>query len=167
MRFQNLEPFEAGLPQVLRMLLTRRPAPWPRWVDYAPQPRPETRVEGSSLRVTYINHATVLIQTAGMNILTDPQYSKRCSPLPIAGPRRVHAPGVAFADLPPIDLVLLSHNHYDHLDLPTMKRLCGAHGCRIVAGLAASRDLPRALRSRVIELAWWASADLGLKIHFR
>jgi L-ascorbate metabolism protein UlaG (beta-lactamase superfamily) len=166
MRFSNLEPFHAGLPQVLRMLVTRRPAPWPTWVNYPTQPKPGTRVEGSHLRVTYINHSTVLIQTAGLNILTDPQYSERCSPVSFAGPRRVHAPGVAFLDLPPIDLVLLSHNHYDHLDLPTIQRLCNAHDCKIVAGLQASRNLPTPLHARLVELDWWASADLGLKIHF-
>jgi L-ascorbate metabolism protein UlaG (beta-lactamase superfamily) len=165
-RFSNLEPFQLGLPQVLRMLWTRRPARWPAWVDHAPQPRPTTRVEGSALRVTFVNHSTVLIQTAGLNILTDPQYSKRCSPVSFLGPKRVHAPGVAFDDLPPIDLVLLSHNHYDHLDLPTLRRLSHAHDYRIVAGLQASRDLPSSWRQRIVELDWWASVDLGLEIHF-
>jgi L-ascorbate metabolism protein UlaG (beta-lactamase superfamily) len=164
--FRNLEPFHAGLPQVLRMLVTRRPARWPRWVEHAPQPKPETRIEGTRLRVTFVNHATVLVQTAGLNLLTDPHYSKRCSPLPFAGPKRVHAPGVAFGDLPPIDVVLLSHNHYDHLDIPILERLCNAHTCTIVAGLAAARDLPRALRGRIVELGWWEKADLGLMVHF-
>ena len=166
MRFSNLEPFHAGLPQVMRMLLTRRPARWPEWVEYPKQPKPAARVEGASLRVTYINHATVLIQTAGLNILTDPHYSERCSPISFAGPKRVHAPGVAFDDLPAIDLVLLSHNHYDHLDVPTVRRLCDRHDCKIVTGLQASRNLPRPVHSRVVELDWWASAELGLKIHF-
>src|SRR6058998_2736455 len=73
--------------------------------------------------VTWIGHSTVLIQTAGLNILTDPIWSERASPFSFLGPRRVRAPGVRFEDLPKIDLVLVSHNHYDHLDLPTLKRL--------------------------------------------
>jgi L-ascorbate metabolism protein UlaG (beta-lactamase superfamily) len=166
MKFRNLEPFKAGLPQVMRMLLTRRVAPWPAWVDYPQGPRPPRRVEGRSIRATFINHATVLIQAGGINILTDPHYSQRCSPLSFAGPRRVHAPGIAFEDLPPIDVVLLSHNHYDHLDIPTLERLVQAHPCTIVGGLEAGRDLPKAMRPRLRELDWWGSLELGLKIHF-
>ena len=75
------------------------------------------------MRVTWIGHATVLVQTQGLNILTDPIWSERASPFSFAGPRRVRAPGVRFEDLPRIDLVLVSHNHYDHMDLPTLRRL--------------------------------------------
>jgi L-ascorbate metabolism protein UlaG (beta-lactamase superfamily) len=166
MKFKNLEPFKAGLPQVMRMMVTRRVARWPKWVDYPAGSKPPERVHGSALRVTYINHATVLIQTGGINILTDPHYSKRCSPVSFAGPQRVHAPGIAFEDLPPIDLVLLSHNHYDHLDLATLVRLLEMHPCRIVSGLESKRDLPKAMHGRVLEMDWWQSLDLGLKIHF-
>jgi L-ascorbate metabolism protein UlaG (beta-lactamase superfamily) len=166
MKFKNLEPFKAGLPQVLRMMLTRRVSPWPLWVDYPLGSKPPRRVEGASLRLTYINHATVLIQTGGLNILSDPHYSLRCSPLSFAGPKRVHAPGIAFEDLPPIDVVLLSHNHYDHLDLPTLNKLVEGHPCKIVTGLKATRDLPKSMHSRVLELNWWQSVDLGMKIHF-
>ena len=78
---------------------------------------------GSDMLVTWIGHSTVLIQTAGLNILTDPIWSERASPFSFIGPRRVRAPGVRFEDLPRIDLVLISHNHYDHMDLPTLERL--------------------------------------------
>ncbi|RUY38215.1 hypothetical protein EN981_23930, partial [Mesorhizobium sp. M7A.F.Ca.CA.001.13.2.1] len=88
-----------------------------------PQAKPATRVEGAALEVTMVGHSTLLVQTAGLNILTDPVWSLRASPLSFAGPKRINAPGIAFADLPPIDLVLVSHNHYDHLDLATLKRL--------------------------------------------
>ena len=73
--------------------------------------------------VTWIGHSTVLVQTQGLNILTDPIWSERASPFSFLGPRRVRAPGVRFEDLPRIDLVLISHNHYDHMDLPTLRRL--------------------------------------------
>ena len=79
-----------------------------------------------------IGHASVLIQVAGLNILTDPVWSQRASPFSFAGPRRVAEPGVRFYDLPPIDVVIVTHNHYDHLDLATLSRLQDRHAPRIV-----------------------------------
>lgn len=72
---------------------------------------------------TWVGHATVLIQTQGINILTDPIWSDIAGPFNLAGPRRVAEPGIAFDDLPPIDLIVVSHNHYDHMDVPTVRRL--------------------------------------------
>ncbi|ABK45803.1 twin-arginine translocation pathway signal [Magnetococcus marinus MC-1] len=109
--------------------------PWPEWVEIAPQPAPPKRVAGGALRLTFVNHNTVLIQTAGLNILTDPQWSQRASPVRFLGPRRVHAPGVALADLPPIDVVLISHSHYDHMDRDTLQQLYAQHKPRILVGL--------------------------------
>src|SRR4051794_29490359 len=97
-------------------------AAWPDLVPVRPTV-PPARVEGRGMLVTWIGHSTVLVQTAGLNILTDPIWSERASPFSFIGPRRVRAPGVRFEDLPRIDLVLVSHNHYDHLDLPTLRRL--------------------------------------------
>jgi L-ascorbate metabolism protein UlaG (beta-lactamase superfamily) len=85
--------------------------------------------------VTWIGHSTVLIQTQGLNILTDPIWSDRASPFSFIGPRRVRAPGVRFEDLPRIDLVLISHNHYDHLDRPTLSRLWSRDRPLIVTSL--------------------------------
>jgi L-ascorbate metabolism protein UlaG (beta-lactamase superfamily) len=87
---------------------------WRRCVD-------ETDPKG--MWVTWIGHSTALIQAGGINILTDPIWSERASPFSFVGPKRVRAPGIRFEDLPKIDLVLISHNHYDHMDLPTLKRL--------------------------------------------
>ena len=96
-----------------------------KWPAENPSPfeptEPAARIDGSGLRLTMVGHSTLLIQTAGLNILTDPVWSPRVSPLSFAGPRRVNPPGIAFSQLPPIDLVLVSHNHYDHLDLATLK----------------------------------------------
>jgi L-ascorbate metabolism protein UlaG (beta-lactamase superfamily) len=97
-------------------------ARWPEQVPVTPT-APPRRVEGGDMLATWIGHSTVLVQTAGLNILTDPIWSERASPFSFIGPRRVRAPGVRFEDLPRIDLVLVSHNHYDHMDLPTLKRL--------------------------------------------
>lgn len=107
----------------LWLRLTGAQAPWPERVPVAPEPPPPARVDDSSALVTFIGHATLLIQVAGVNILTDPVWSERASPLDFAGPKRVQAPGVAFDALPRIDVVLISHDHYDHLDLATLKRL--------------------------------------------
>ena len=97
-------------------------AVWPAKVPVR-QSVPPARVPGDEMLVTWIGHATVLVQTQGLNILTDPIWSERSSPFSFGGPKRVRAPGVAFERLPKIDLVLISHNHYDHMDLPTLKRL--------------------------------------------
>ena len=97
--------------------------------------RPPARVAGADWRVCYVGHASFLIQTAGLNMLLDPVWSKRASPFRFVGPRRVNDPGIAFADLPPIDVVLVSHGHYDHLDLTTLSRLAAAHRPRIITPL--------------------------------
>lgn len=96
----------------------------PVWPDTVPvaQSKPAPRVEGERMVATWIGHATVLVQTHGLNILTDPVYAERAGPLGF-GPKRVATPGVAFENLPRIDLVLVSHNHYDHLDQATLERL--------------------------------------------
>ncbi|HEX8653692.1 MAG TPA: MBL fold metallo-hydrolase [Allosphingosinicella sp.] len=95
---------------------------WPERVPVTPTVPPR-RVAGEVMRVTWIGHSTVLVQTRGLNILTDPLWSERTSPFLFVGPRRVRAPGVRFDDLPKIDLVLVSHNHYDHMDVATLRRL--------------------------------------------
>ena len=97
-------------------------AVWPEAVPVR-QTVPPRRVEGDAMLVTWIGHATVLVQTQGLNILTDPIWAERASVVDFAGPMRARAPGVAFDKLPPIDLVLVSHSHYDHMDLATLKRL--------------------------------------------
>lgn len=108
-----------------------------KWPEQATSPfagaQPPAR--GDDLRVTMVGHASLLLQTAGLNILTDPVWSDRASPTQLAGPRRVVAPGIAFADLPKIDLILLSHNHYDHLDVPTLRRLREAHDPQVITPL--------------------------------
>lgn len=113
---------EKSTVEFLRWRVTRAPATWPDSVAVTPA-RPPARVEGSALEVTMVGHATVLVQTEGLNILTDPIWSERASPVDFAGPKRVTAPGIAFDDLPRIDLVLVSHGHWDHLDLDTLEAL--------------------------------------------
>lgn len=96
---------------------------------------PPKRVFGKDLLVSNVGHVTYLIQTAGLNILTDPVWSERASPVSFAGPKRIISPGIKFQDLPPIDIVLVSHNHYDHLDLETISKLWNGHKPRIITPL--------------------------------
>lgn len=115
---------------------------WPRHVPVTPTV-PPARVDGSAMRVTWIGHASVLVQTQGLNILTDPVWSKRASPVRFAGVERVRAPGVRLDDLPRIDLVLLSHDHFDHLDIRTLGHLWRRDRPLIVTGLGNDQILAR------------------------
>ncbi len=96
-----------------------------------------------------------------MNILTDPVWSYRVSPVTWAGPRRHRAPGIRFEDLPPIDVVAVSHNHYDHMDVATLRRLRDVHAPLILVGLGNSAFLEREGLSGTRDLDWWESVDLG------
>jgi len=115
------------------------------WPDHVPvrQTLPPRRVAAGDMLVTWVGHATVLIQVEGLNILTDPIWSDRASPFSFIGPRRLRAPGVRFEDLPRIDLVVISHNHYDHLDLPTLRRLWRRDRPAIVTSLGNDTILRR------------------------
>jgi L-ascorbate metabolism protein UlaG (beta-lactamase superfamily) len=113
----------------------RQRAPWPDWTENEPFAPPPARVEGAAARITFIGHASWLVQTAGRNILIDPVWSERASPVSFAGPKRHNAPGIAFDALPKIDLVLVTHGHYDHLDLATLSRLAARDDPRVVTPL--------------------------------
>jgi len=145
------QPFSA----VPRMLLEPR-TPWPARVDVPPQRPP--RVGGAAAVVTFIGHATFLIQTAAGNILTDPMYSQRAGPLNLFGPRRVRQPAVAFDDLPAISMVLLSHNHYDHCDLRTLGTLAQRFDPFVITPIGNGALVRSSGIRRVEELDWWQEA---------
>jgi len=113
--------------------------------------------------VTWVGHATVLAQFGGLNLLTDPIFSERASPLSFAGPRREQPPGVALHELPAIDAVLVSHNHYDHLDLPSCRALAAqpGGGPLFVVPLGLADWFRRRGLARVVELDWWQSHTLA------
>lgn len=168
---QFFNPGEAMRPigDVLTWLRTRKPSRWPSWVANPSFPRPVARLgdDVGQWRVTFINHATVLLQIGRYNLLTDPVWSERVSPFSYAGPKRVRAPGVKLADLPPIDAVLLSHNHYDHMDIASLRWLHERDRPLVVTGLGNASYLHRNGISHVVERDWWQHHELGeLKLHF-
>lgn len=160
-RFRNQKEVgsSGGFKGFLKWQLNRKPG---TWIDrsLSPGPPPPQRVAAGEARVTFINHATVLMQMDGVNVLSDPIWSERASPVSFVGPRRHHPPGLRFEDLPPIDAVVISHCHYDHLDLPTLRRLQAAHRPRFFVGLGNGALLGRNGISRVTEFDWWQSDAL-------
>ncbi|KAK0340441.1 hypothetical protein LTR94_030487, partial [Friedmanniomyces endolithicus] len=98
-----------------------------------------------------VGHASLLIQTGRLNILTDPVWSNRSSPFTFAGPRRVTAPGIRMGDLPPIDVILLSHNHYDHLDIATLRDLHVRYAPRIITPLGNDSIIRRHIRDARVD----------------
>ena len=156
-----------------------RPDGWTRWSFLGRRvwaglvaPRrfdaPRMANDGGALRagsenpsVTWIGHSTLLLQLDGVNLLTDPHWGQRASPLAWAGPRRLSPPGLAFEDLPRIDVVLISHDHYDHLDLGTVKRLAAAHDPLFVVPLGLKAWFADNGMTRVTELDWWDSREYG------
>src|SRR6202451_229141 len=108
------------------------------WPEQAPGPYADTpppRVSGDKVRFSFVGHASWLIQTAGLNILVDPVWSERASPVRWGGPKRHNDPGIAFDALPAIDIVLVSHGHYDHLDIATLSKLAAAFAPRVITPL--------------------------------
>lgn len=154
-RFYNEEPFDVGLADLVRFYASREPGVWKRNLAITPALPPPSRVDDGSVRMTFINHATVLIQVDGLNLLTDPIWSERASPLSWLGPRRFRPAGVRFEDLPPIDVVMISHNHYDHLDIPTLKRLAASHRPVMVVAAGDQKLLQAAGINHVVALDWW------------
>jgi L-ascorbate metabolism protein UlaG (beta-lactamase superfamily) len=155
--FNPGRPWTKSTLDLVRWQLGSGKEPWP---DAAPSPFRETpaaHLDGRRLRVVLIGHASVLLQAGGHNILIDPVFSERASPFAFAGPRRVNAPGIAFDDLPPIDTVLVTHNHYDHLDVDTLRRLAQRHAPRIVTPLGNDTIMRDAGVTGTIEAHDWGA----------
>jgi L-ascorbate metabolism protein UlaG (beta-lactamase superfamily) len=140
---------------LLKWKLAGKSKPWPDKVEVTRYDVPPKRVHGDALRVSNVGHVTFLIQTQGLNILTDPVWSKRASPVSFAGPKRVIDPGIKFENLPPIDVVWISHNHYDHLDLTTIEKLWEIHKPRIIAPLGNDKIISSYNKNIVVETYDW------------
>jgi N-acyl-phosphatidylethanolamine-hydrolysing phospholipase D len=154
-----------------------RPSGWTRWsfilrrtVQSLISPRrfdaPRVANDGAALRatpppsaITWIGHATLLVQVDGLSVLTDPQWSERAGPTSWLGAKRLGPPGLAFENLPRIDVVVISHDHYDHLDLPTVKRLAVAHDPLFVVPLGMKAWFADNGMTRVEELDWWQGLE--------
>lgn len=167
-RFYNLEPVQnRGLWDVIKWRFTSKRAEWPENQSIPFGPKPRERQPENTLNYIVVNHATVLVQIGAVNVLFDPIWSERSSPISWAGPKRAVNPGLKFADLPPIDLVLISHNHYDHMDLPTLKRLEEQFQPVFVTSLGNRALLQENGCTEVYELDWWERKEFkNLVINF-
>jgi L-ascorbate metabolism protein UlaG (beta-lactamase superfamily) len=148
-----------GLRDVFKWMFSRKRGAWKenRIAEFGE--KPPARVD-DGVRITFVNHSTFLIQVDGLNIITDPVWSERTSPFSFMGPKRMRQPGIAFDDLPKIDVVLLSHNHYDHLDLPTVKKIAAIHKPRIVTPLGVKAFLEKNNIQGEVDLDWWDEHEL-------
>jgi len=127
-------------------------------------PNPQHKVSRSTPQVTWINHCTFLINVEGIHLLTDPIWSERCSPVPFLGPKRRHEPPLPLKNLPPIDLVLISHDHYDHLDKRTVLHLHRQNPIITwVVPLGVKRWFQKQGINEVIELNWWEESELSIR----
>ena len=158
--FYNLDPKEKGgknIFQVIKWRLTTNA--WPAQVEDLNPPKPELflKIKNNECVITWVNHSTELIQFAGLTVLTDPIFSERASPFSWLGPKRVRKPGVTLQQLPKIDVVIISHNHYDHTDLPSIKKLWAAHRPLFIVPLGNAELLKSQGVDKIVELDWWQS----------
>jgi len=145
---------------IQRWQRTRQRATWPDHVEDRILP-PPGRASADRISVTFIGHSTFLLQVGGLCVLTDPIWSKRCSPVSFVGPRRARPPGQPLDALPGVDLLLVSHNHYDHMDLPTLRKVQARWAPPTATGLGNARHLAKARIRSAVELDWWQSTDIG------
>jgi L-ascorbate metabolism protein UlaG (beta-lactamase superfamily) len=149
-----------GLLEVLRWRMRAKRTPWPTGLSDPPFPAPPASVADNHVALTFINHSSFLIRFRDVMVLTDPIFSERCSPVAWAGPRRARPPGIALADLPRPDVVVLSHNHYDHMDLPSLRAINRLHAPQFVTTLGNASALAR-IGIRAAELDWWGDVTIG------
>jgi L-ascorbate metabolism protein UlaG (beta-lactamase superfamily) len=165
--FHNLDPLARtrSLSDVWKWYRARRPARWPTWIaNGAPHPVPDATP--GRLSLTWIGHSSFLIRLGPTTLLTDPVFALHAGPFGRFGPRRVRAPGLSLAALPRVDVVLQSHNHYDHLDPYAHRHLARAHAPQVMTALGNRSYLPALARPRTTDLDWWETYEVspGLRI---
>jgi L-ascorbate metabolism protein UlaG (beta-lactamase superfamily) len=151
-------PGTKSFSSLLKWRWTANPTPWPEATQENltfPPPPTQSNLDTNEASFTFINHATVMIQTQNFRVLTDPVFSKRVSPLSWVGPKRYHPPGIEFKDLPKIDMVWISHSHYDHLDLRSLKKIAKRDNALFIVPLKMDRILQNAGIQNIIALDWW------------
>jgi len=155
-----------GFKDVMKWMSKRDRGEWTEMKAAGYGAVPVAKVEGDTIVVTFVNHSTFLIQMQGLNILTDPVWSERASPVTFAGPRRMRPPGIRLEDLPEIDIILLTHNHYDHLDINTLAILAERFNPEIFTPLGVGKYLEDRNIVSVTEMDWWdeATSQTGLKV---
>jgi L-ascorbate metabolism protein UlaG (beta-lactamase superfamily) len=163
---QDVDILPKSLSEVLKWKLTSQSHQWPEAV-VGQKDQPPSNVANSHIRISSVGHATFLLQFENQNILTDPVWSQRASPLKWAGPKRVTPPGIDFDKLPKIDIVLISHNHYDHLDVDTIKKLWSHSRPIFIVPLGNQRLIKKALpEATVYDLDWYEQKQIGsLVVH--
>ena len=152
-----------GFGALLKWQLADRGERWPAsFASPFPQDRPPAQFDGEGLRISHVGHASYLMQVRGRNILVDPVWAERASPFSFAGPKRVNAPGIAFENLPRIDAVLVTHNHYDHMDVGTIGRLWQRFHPKIVTPLGNDTIIRQSVSGLAAAAVDWDDAvDLG------
>lgn len=163
-KFLNGEGYdEKSSADLRKWLFTREPGEWTEKTeeDVIIGDKPVPRITDFSQVITYVNHSTFLIQTDGLNIITDPVYSDRVSPFSFAGPKRMRPPGIRFEDLPNLDYVLISHNHYDHLDINTLLIIKEIHDPVFITPLGVDLYLNKKGISNTVNLDWWQAHSVN------
>lgn len=159
-RFHNPEiNVDKGLWDVLIWRLTGDRAEWPEWREIEKFPVPQKPMRDQAT-TTFINHATHLIQLSEVHFLTDPIFSERASPFTWVGPKRIHKPGIELEALPKIHYVVISHNHYDHMDVDSIRKLTERFNPVFIVPLGNQRLIESMGGKRVIELSWWQSVEV-------
>jgi len=159
-RFYNTPPVEGmSARQLLEHVLSSHSSqPWKvESLEQEVNPEFSSTHNATDLSVTFVNHATVLLQVDGLVVLTDPVWAQKVGPFSTVGVKRARQPGIAFEQLPKVDLVLISHNHYDHLDIPTLRRLRLRDDPLFLVPLGNLPLLWKKGIRRVVELDWWQS----------
>ena len=155
---------------LLKWKLFEKQAVWPEeYTSLYPAVSPNPSLPRDEITVTMVGHATLLIQMGGLNILTDPVYSERASPIDYIGPKRHNPPGILFEALPKIDVILVTHNHYDHLDLKTLSKLVTRDNPKIYTPLGNDKIIQASVRIADIQIGDWGDEfkhNNQLKIHF-
>lgn len=151
-----------SLRNVMKMLKEKRSKnKWPKWRENTAKPILATELTDDQVYITYVNHASHLIQLQNLNIITDPIFSKRAGPLSLVGPKRVRSPGIKLKKLPHIHVILVSHNHYDHMDLGSLKKLEKLFHPLIIVPLGNKKYLAEKKFHNVVELDWWQTHQIN------